>query len=230
MSLCVLDQLRDLEKKAGENVCIVKGVLSPQLCDEVVSAVKAWAGEREANAGRGENWWYRVSKEGSEFDSFMFWEMERLQPPNLREKLQFVYSKLFEAHVFCGTLPSTARFHELLSHSGDQPALEPLIFHYQPGTGKFQRHAHQPGYQKTQVLINLTKRGRDYAGGETLIEEADGNVVELGEKFDQGDLFSFPYPLFHSVNPVAAPANPNGIGRMSILMPFHPRNTTAIRY
>jgi hypothetical protein len=230
MSLRVLNQLCDLEKNAMDNVCVVKGVLDPQLCDDLVLAVKAWSRERAANEGRGENWWYRVSKEGSDLDSFMFWNLDGLRPASLREKLQFVYNRLFDAHIFCGTLPSSARFDELALDRGDQLALEPLIFHYKPGTGKFQRHAHEPGYQKTQVLINLTKRGRDYSGGETLIEEADGNVVRLGEIFDQGDLFSFPYSLFHSVNPVLAPESQNGIGRMSILMPFHPRNATAIRY
>jgi hypothetical protein len=230
MSLRVLNDLRDLEKNAMEDVCVVKGVLNPQLCDEVTAAVEAWSRERAANEGRGENWWYRVSKEGSEFDSFMFWKIDSLRPPTLREKLQFVYGRLFDAHVFCGSVPSDATFDELVLHQGNQPVLEPLVFHYRPGTGKFQRHAHESGCQKTQVLINLTKRGRDYLGSETLIEEADGNVVKLGENFDQGDLFSFPYSLFHSVNPVLAPANPKAIGRMSILMPFHPRNTTAIRY
>jgi hypothetical protein len=230
MSLRVLNHLRELEKNAMENVCVVKGVLAPQLCDDLVLAVQAWSRERAANEGRGENWWYRVSKEGSEFDSFMFWNMDSVTPASLREKLLLAYSRLFDAHRLCGTLPSDANFDELAAQRGDEPALEPLIFFYKPGTGKFRRHAHEPGYQKTQVLINLTKRDRDYSGGETLIEEADGNVVKLGEVFDQGDLFSFPYSLFHSVDPVLAPPSRHGVGRMSILMPFHPRNMTAIRY
>jgi hypothetical protein len=230
MSLRVLDHLPDLEKNATGNVCVVKGVLDPQLCDDLALAVQAWSRERAANEGRGENWWYCVSKEGSEFDSFLFWSLDCLRPASLREKLQFVYHRLFDAHVFCGTLPSDAKFDELALDRGNQPALEPLIFHYRPGTGKFQRHAHEAGYQKTQVLINLTKRGRDYCGGETVIEETDGNLVKLGEIFDQGDLFSFPYSLFHSVNPVLAPANPNATGRMSILMPVNIRGKSNIRY
>src|SRR3954469_8323268 len=111
MPLRVLNQLRDLEANAREHVCIVKGVLDAQLCDEVVAAVNAWALQRDANEGRGENWWYPVAKEGSEFDSFMFWSMDSVQPARLSEILKLVYNQLFKAHVFCGTLPSSASFH-----------------------------------------------------------------------------------------------------------------------
>jgi hypothetical protein len=77
--------------------------------------------------------------------------------------------------------------------------------------------------------VNVTKRGRDYLGGETLIEEADGRLVSLGECFDQGDMFAFPFNLFHSVKRVDAAA-PHSIGRISVLMPFHVRTDTEIRY
>jgi hypothetical protein len=230
MPLVVSNHLQDLGKHAANNVCVIKGVLDRTLCDALVSAIDGWGQQRQPNQERGKNWWYRVKKETSKFDSFLFWQLENLEPVELRERLLCAYRVLFEAHVLCGTVLPRASFENLLADQGDKPSLDPLIFFYRPGTGAFQRHAHEPGYQKTQVLINLTKRNRDYAGGETLVEESDGNVVELGEVFDQGDLFSFPYPLFHSVAPVTSPNGKNGIGRMSILMPFHPRDRTNIRY
>ena len=230
MSLIILNDLHELPKYSSDNVCVVKGVLNQAFCDELVSAVNSWRQGRLPNQDRGANWWYRITKDGSEFDSCLFWQLKQVAPADLREKLLHVYRVLFEAHVLCGTIPYNSTFDELLLDRGERPSLEPLIFFYKSGTGKFRRHAHELGFQQTQVLINLTKRNRDYFGGETIIEEANGNEVELGDVFDQGDLFSFPYSLFHAVKDVELRDGSNEGGRMSILLPFHPRNRTKIRY
>jgi hypothetical protein len=159
----------------------------------------------------------------------MFWDVLDIAPSNLKSDLLAVYRRLFEGHISCGTLPNGTDFESVLGDRGSQPSLDPLAFYYPPRTGVFYRHAHVPKYRVTQVLVNITKPGRDYVGGETLIEEDDGHVVSLGECFDQGDMFSFPYRHYHSVNAVQ-PANKLSIGRISILMPFHPRSDNAIRY
>lgn len=228
MPLQIVYDLEGLARHAKSDVCVFKNAIDSETCDRLSEALLKWQSTRQPNEGRGTNWWYNVDKDGSDFKSFMFWDVLDVAPW-LRGDLLAVYKRLFEAHVSCGTLSADDDFENLLGDRGAQPSLDPLAFYYPPGTGVFQRHAHVPNYQLTQVLVNITKRGRDYAGGETLIEEDDGSVVTLGECFDQGDMFSFPYRHFHSVNAVL-PAGHSSIGRISVLMPFHPRSDTAIRY
>lgn len=230
MSLVVSDSLTELSNASSSNVCVIKNVVHSSTCDELVRELLAWRDGKPQNEDRGANWWYQVAKGDSQFSSFLFYRLPELEPVSLRDKLLSVYRKLFDAHVLCGTLPADAIFEDYLEDRGEQPSFEPLVFFYDVGAGKFERHAHSPGYQNTQVLINLTKRNRDYAGGETIIEEPEGNIVELGEVFDQGDMFSFPYALYHRVNRVEPANHASGLGRMSILMPFNARGKANIRY
>ena len=223
-------KLTDLAAHAAREVCVIKNVLPRPFCGELTAEILQWQKERPENQDRGRNWWYTVKKENTAFDSFLFNELENLLPGSLRSKLSRIYGKIFESHVLCGTLTGYPDFDTLLKQRGSGPALNPLIFLYKPGTGQFRKHSHEAGFQKTQILINITKKGEDYSGGDTRIDLDNGESVNLGDFLDQGDLFSFPYTLFHSVSPVESPAGQGGRGRISVLMPFHPHSGGYVRY
>ncbi|HEY7298430.1 MAG TPA: hypothetical protein VH684_10880 [Xanthobacteraceae bacterium] len=229
MPLRFLSSIEELDERAARDVCLIKGAVDKGLCERLIDGLTAWRHGRDSNQGRGANWWYRVNTEGSDLNNFLFYDLLAVTPLGLREDLLLVYRMLFEGHQRCGTLSADNRFEELLAGRGEHPSLSPLVFHYPPGTGSFRRHSHPQRIQVSQLLVNVTKRGRDYLGGETLIEEADGRLVSLGECFDQGDMFAFPFNLFHSVKRVDAAAA-DSIGRISVLMPFHVRTDTEIRY
>lgn len=229
MPVRILNTLADLARYSATDVCVVKNAYSADQCDDLIAATIAWRAERSPNEGRGKNWWYRITRDGSSFDSFLFRALQELEPATFRTPLVEAYRTLCDAHRYCGTVPPEARFEELATDRGALPSLDPLMFFYPPGEGRFRRHGHVSEWQKTQVLLNITRRGRDYQGGETLIEAEDGEIIELGECFDQGDIFSFPYRLFHSVNTVEA-ATPESRGRISVLIPFHRYDDSAIRY
>lgn len=228
LALRIFSKMSELEGVESE-VCVVKNAVDAVMCDRLAAALIRWRDAQQPNEGRGTNWWYKITNDGSDFQSFMFRRLLEIEPASFRDDLVTIYRTLFDAHCRCGTIPFGLDFTDLLEDRGELPSLDPLIFFYAPGAGMFRRHAHVHAFQRTQTLINVTKRNRDYVGGETLIEEDDGNVVSLGECFDQGDLFSFRYDLFHSVKPVLR-GTPEGIGRISVLMPFHPRGDYAIRY
>lgn len=223
--------LTDLSQLAAfsDEVCVVKNVISQQVCDDLIAAIIKWRAARKPNEGQGRNWWYPTIHEGTALHQFRFQDLEELESP-LGRPLYRAYKSLFDAHRATGTIGPDEDFARLLTPIPDRPALDPLIFFYPAGSGQFRRHAHDARWQKTQVLLNITKPGRDYLGGETLVEMESGETVCLGaDCFGQGDVFSFPYHLFHSVNPVVA-AQPDSIGRISVLMPFHPRAEVGIRY
>ena len=172
----------------------------------------------------------RVVKEGTSFQSFMFRKVREIEPQSLGETLQIMYRTLFEAHVRCGTIPERQQLRGSIQRSRRRAFVGPAHLFLCTWSGRVPPPRPHAGFQRTQVLINITKRGRDYNGGETIIEDRSGAIIELGECFDQGDMFSFPYEYFHQGQARCPAAMRGSIGRISVLMPYHRLSDNAIRY
>lgn len=90
-------------------------------------------------------------------------------------------------------------------------------------------HDYPPGNQASQLLLYLTQFGHDYTGGWTHITMPDGSTETFDDRLEKGDIFSFPYDLWHKVDDIML--GPSELGaRVALLMPLHPRRGVKTYY
>ena len=82
----------------------------------------------------------------------------------------------------------------------DGITLHPQIIQYPLGGGIFGRHFHPLEPQRIGLIVGLSRYGTDYDSGGTCFE-ADGNVVDIEQHHDIGDIALFRFDLPHWVNP-----------------------------
>jgi hypothetical protein len=168
---------------------------------------------------KGENWHYTVKKEGISFESFLFNDLNQLSNPVLSQ----FYRKLFELYVVFGESFPLKAFEEQAGPVSDPETkvIRPAVFWYPAGVGEFAWHQHPGDYQNFQLLTNLTRPHIDYNGGETRVRMSEALTETFNDRFEQGDVFSFPYTRWHMVSPVLA--GTSGLNaRVSLLMPLGP--------
>jgi len=153
------------------------------------------------------------------------------------------YKKLFDIYNQLGEETDSNNFDIDCKNSEfitEYKIINPLVFWYYNNKSKFGFHKHDLRNQKFQLLLNLTQPGIDYIEGETLIYMGEGrpdlnsqNITEecciFGSEFEAGDIFSFPYGLWHRVNmPKSIVSKANSTegcdARVSLLMPLARRN------
>ncbi len=102
--------------------------------------------------------------------------------------------------------------------------LNPLIFEYSFSCN-FGWHAHSKKYQPFQLVLNLTKKDRDYKSFLFEVSKDKNSSWKLFEQHHQGSIFSFPNPRPHRVTNIIlnqkifAPKK----RLIQLLMPIHPR-------
>lgn len=200
---------------------IFKNQLHEDICIRLIEKVRALELIFGPNEKYNDNWFYIVDRPGdggmgSKFFSFLLNNVPQL-PKGISEEANAAFQSIFKIHSVINNIKTDSFLREY-----NKCVYNPLIFHYPPLVGKFEWHRHETTYQSYQVLLNITKRGRDYEGGETSFRMDNGDIVTLGDEFDQGDIFVFPYHLEHKVGPIISGGRTN-VGRISVLMPFHPR-------
>ena len=198
---------------------IVKGYVDKDKCDKVLAEVGSFH-ERYSDNEKffGENWFYEVNKHDTQFHSFMFNNLIGL--PN--GELIKIFEKLFNAYVALGQ-DIQGNYDNHLSGNVSGETINPLVFWYPHGVGKFDWHQHPPKWQNFQLLVNLTQPVDDYEGGFTHIEMDDGHIEIFDHQFEKGDMFSFPYTFWHKVDPIKMGKKEEESKRVSLLMPIHPR-------
>jgi hypothetical protein len=215
---------------------IIKNVMPVSDCYEIVEYLTLFSKEHEENKKvHGENWHYYVRTNGNFFDSFLFNELSRIESKTLIK----AYKKLFDFYNLFGEKTELNNFEEETKISDfytQYRIINPLVFYYFVQKSQFGFHKHDSRNQKFQLLMNLTQPGVDYIGGETwvymgadkpniknphLIDEC----IVFGKEFEIGDVYSFPYHLWHKVEmPLQAKSDINA--RVSLLMPLGVRNSS----
>lgn len=206
---------------------IVKNVIADLECEKIIAYLSEKLNSFEENQKfEGNNWYYDAKKEDTYFHSFLFNQLSTVSCISIID----AYKKLFEYYKFLGQdIEGNFEYHmssDLLEHV---KTINPLVFWYPAGVGRFDWHQHPPQYQKFQLLLNLTQPNLDYVGGHTHVKLNEDQVEIFNENFGKGDVFSFPYTLWHKVEPVL-----KSVGalkaRVSLLMPLHPRVGVETKY
>jgi hypothetical protein len=80
----------------------------------------------------------------------------------------------------------------------DDHYFHPQLIQYPVGGGFFGRHIHNLQPQQVGFILNLSKYKKDYTSGGTCFE-INGEVIDIEDSHDIGDLCLFPYDLDHWV-------------------------------
>ena len=104
----------------------------------------------------------------------------------------------------------------------------PQIIHYPIGGGFFDWHTHPRFPTNYGLILNLSKKGRDFNFGQTEIKTENGEIIKVEKYADIGDLILFRYDLSHRV----APCDPDQDlvfsekGRWTAVLPLLEKKTT----
>jgi len=77
----------------------------------------------------------------------------------------------------------------------------PQILHYPQGGGWFDWHKHLRKPTNYGLIVNLSKKHRDFNTGQTEVVNDDGELIKVDDYADIGDLILFRYDLLHRVAP-----------------------------
>ncbi len=223
MKIIKLSELNSVDPR--KECFIVKNFFDKKRCETLLNFLSEFSKSHSDNEKvNGENWHYWVTSRGNSFDSFLFNQLGTLGFDELTES----YRDIWKVYQHFGEKTFVNNFDEEINVVRDDvKTIQPLVFSYKSNQGKFDWHKHPSGNNSFQLLVNLTKFGTDYTGGETIIYNGEGKPSEdflknsdiFDSNFDQGDMFSFPYTRWHKVNPVFA--GKGGIDfRVSMLMPL----------
>lgn len=101
--------------------------------------------------------------------------------------------------------------------------LNPLIFEYRC-PANFDWHIHKPKFQKFQLVMNLTKKNRDYESSLFEIMKDNQTSWKISDAHVQGSVISFPYGKPHRVTNINPINKSKTIQRhVHLLMPIHPK-------
>ena len=90
---------------------------------------------------------------------------------------------------------------ELGSHINSDIQRRPQILHYPVGGGFFDWHTHPRFPNNYGLILNLSKKDRDFKQGQTEVILDNKKVIKLDDYTDIGDLILFRYDLTHRVAP-----------------------------
>lgn len=216
---------------------IIKDVLDPKICTQITNQLVKFSDDNPENFRvNGENWHYFVRSHGNYFDSFIFNDLDKLGSSELKFAFRMLYNlyKDFGASTFCSDFEKEIKISDFVT---DYSVINPLVFRYFNEKSIFGFHKHDPRNQKFQLLMNLSSPGVDYVGGYTYVYMNDSkpnldcidyerDCVIFDEDFSIGDVFSFPYHLWHKVDMPLNSESVTGLGaRFSLLMPLGHRNS-----
>ena len=83
----------------------------------------------------------------------------------------------------------------------DKVQRRPQLLHYPVGGGFFDWHTHPRFPNNYGLILNLSKKGRDFNAGQTEVKIENGEIIKVEDYADIGDLILFRYDLLHRVSP-----------------------------
>ena len=163
----------------------------------------------------------RINHENTFFNSYEFnFEKKEKQLINFQEAFDFLLS-VYTKNGFKSPWETVEACHTIGKDS--EFFLNPLVFEYSIPSN-FDWHMHMPFFQKFQLVMNLTKSGRDYKSALFEVIKNKDKSWKLTENHLQGQIFSFPYGNPHRVTDIEGIKNAVTPQRyVHLLMPIHPK-------
>lgn len=206
------------------NILMLKNVIAPDMCDALIKAclsgqVPEW--KKDVTDATNETH-YRIddqnnfkSKTPHIFASYNINDISVFDDKNA-EVVKHVFGKM-------------ATFQQALTETKfglfdeSKVRAHPQVIHYPSGGGYFGAHTHPFLPQKVGLILNLSKKGRDFSRGGTRYFYF-GETVDVDEYQDQGDLTVFRYDVPHDVSHVD-PEKPltflQNTGRWVAILPYY---------
>jgi hypothetical protein len=205
----------DIAPYFDNELYIIKGFLSPDLCDKAVSLshqkMKKLSHRKDENG-----FFYSIDVLPS-----------RVETDRIFRTIQFTH---FD-NEFSGT-PIENLFREMISFQSrfviDESRIVSekkriQIIHYPRGGGFFDWHTHPRFPVNYGLILNLSKKGRNFDEGATEIVSSRNQLMQVENYSDIGDLILFRYDLKHRV----APCDPDADlcfdvnGRWTAILPIY---------
>ncbi|MEX2644611.1 MAG: hypothetical protein WD270_14235 [Acetobacterales bacterium] len=108
------------------------------------------------------------------------------------------------------------------AQDADVRGFRPQVIHYPRGGGYFQTHQHPLMPMRYGLILNISRKGRDFFSGQTYFM-VDGEKLSVDAQHDLGDLCIFRYDLPHGIDPVDPDSGPyrwDASGRWTAVIPL----------
>lgn len=181
--------------KAKAPVIIIKNFADKEVCNKVVESAHLFTKKNKPKIGNRfiETFWQidvlpsRVQTDRI-FRSLCIYPNDNIPIVNQTEiifkKMELLQNECLEVEKFLN----------------DRVKRRPQIIHYPQGGGFFDWHKHPRFPTNYGLILNLSKKGRDFEKGGTEFKIETGEKISTEEYADIGDLILFRYDLPHSVS------------------------------
>ena len=193
--------------KANKPVIIIKNYINNKICDSVIKFCHEKS-KKSINQKKNKHFFYSIDvhPKGSVTDRIF---------------RTFIFNK-FTTFKFIKRLIDLQK-NIILKKNNEKNILRRVqVIHYPVGGGFFANHRHPRQPTNYGLILNLSKRGRDFIKGSTNFYYKKKIINLEKTEINQGDLILFRYDLKHFITPIDPNENLsfNLKGRWTLVMPI----------
>ena len=195
INLSDVNRIKELISKE-ESVFIIKNFEKAEKCDYIKQEAYSFCKNNEPRLGdRFLETFYQIDVLPSGvatnriFRSLCIYPSDTLPIVDISEPLFTKMHSFQKIYLGCG------------EYINENVKIRPQIIHYPPGGGWFDWHSHPRKPTNYGLIVNLSKKHRDFNIGQTEIVGDDGELIKVDDYADIGDLILFRYDLLHRVAP-----------------------------
>ena len=202
-----------------ENCSILKNVFNPNKCDVLLDKINHLRNNHDQHKE------VTLTKFNYDKTSMNYYQFNFTDSDNFFDDFIEAYNfllKIYKKNGFNSPWNSIRHCHQ--NKGNHSYFLNPQIFEYIPPSN-FDWHLHKPKYQKFQLVINLSKRNRDYKSSLFEIMKDETSSWKITEEHKQGSIMSFPYDKPHRVTKIKPLQEKSSIiqRHVHLVMPIHPK-------
>jgi hypothetical protein len=207
-----------LDEIHRHDLIVVKNFVAPNLCQRFIDELVAFTATNEPRLGdRFREDFYQVDIEPEKSVTKRIFRTFFMVPRNgclASTVAHEVFSRLLRVQIDILGIDT--------SFSEDPAVLasRPQVINYPRGGGYFDWHTHPRFPTDYGLILNLSRKGANFDHGQTEFE-VDGEVLQLDNVADGGDMAMFRFDLPHRVAPVdpSVPLEWNAHGRWTAVLP-----------
>ncbi len=179
-----------------EPVIIVKNFIEEDICNHVRKSSHLFTKKNTPKIGnRNKETFWRIDVLPSKVETERIFRTLCIFPD---DKLSIVKTT---NPIFNKMAEFQDKYLEFGRHINSNIKRRPQILHYPIGGGFFDWHSHKRFPNNYGLILNLSKKDRDFQQGQTEVILENKKVIKLDDYTDIGDLILFRYDLAHRVAP-----------------------------